>query len=76
MRKGNPIRPKRELIKRGLVDMIRRVEANHGGQKCPGAEGARAESCYVGGLFERRVGGRRVVDARGVGQRAVGLDAV
>lgn len=76
MRKRNHVRPDGQLVERRLVDVIRGVEANHACEEGPGAEGARRQPGYVRGLFDGRVDGGGVVDARGVGEGAVGLDGV
>jgi hypothetical protein len=76
VRKRNHIRPNRQLVERRLVDVIRRVEADHACEEGPGAKGARRQPGYVRGLLDGRVDGGGVVDARGVGEGAVGLDGV
>lgn len=76
MRKRNHVRPDGQLVERRLVDVIRRVEANHACEEGPGAKGARRQPGYVPGLFDGRVDGGGVIDARGVGEGAVGLDGV
>lgn len=67
MRKRNHIRPDSELVERGVIDIVRSVEANHRRQERPGAERTAREPGYVRGLLDGRVGGGGVVHARGVG---------
>ena len=56
MQPSDSIRPHGQLEHGLLVDVVRAVEADDGGEECPGAEGAGAEGGdlgrdFVGGGF-------------------------
>lgn len=74
VRKRNGIRPDSELVERRLVDVVRGVEPDYAGEERPGPECARREPGDVVGFACWRVECGWVVDARGIGEGAVGLD--
>ena len=76
VRKRNDIRPNRELVERGLIDVVRSIEPYNRRQERPGPERPARQPGYVRGLLDRRVDRRWVVQARRVRQRRVGLDRV
>lgn len=70
------IGPHGELVKRGIIDIVRRVEAHQRREERPRPECAGRQRGYVFWGHGRGVDGGWVVDARGEGQGCVGLDAV
>lgn len=74
MRKRNGVRPDGELVECWLVDVVRGVEPDDAREERPGPECAAREPGDVVRFARWRVERGRVVDARGVGEGAVGLD--
>lgn len=76
MRKCNGVRPDSELVERRLVDVVGSVEPDYARQKRPRPECAAREPGDMVGFARRGVERCGVVDARGVGEGAVGLDGI
>lgn len=70
------ITPHGQLIHGRVIDIVRRVQAYQRRKQRPRAKRARRQCRDVLGDYGGRINGRGVVDARGEGQGAVGLDAV
>lgn len=73
MYQRNPVRPNRNVVCHGVMDVVCRVGAHHCRQESPGTEGACSEWCGRGFI----VGGARTDEDLGVIQGAeVGLERV